>query len=375
MGGSSTEGSNCLAPGVCGQPGVYGSLGTPAAGNIPGARWAANSWTDSSGNFWLFGGAGFDSSGGYGSLHDLWKFNPAANEWAWMGGSSTVLSQAGVYGSLGTPAPGNIPGGRDSAAGWTDGSGNLWLFGGNGVDSTGAAGCLNDLWEYQPAPAAPIARVAPTSVTFGTQDVGTTSASQPVTLRNTGTGTLTITSIGTSGDFSQTNNCGGSVATSSSCTINVTFTPTAKGIRKGAASISDNAASSPQVVALTGVGTVVKLSPVTLHFGRQRAGTTSSPQMVTLTNIANTGLKISGISITATGEAEGASLGPNVKRRPPAAEFAESNNCGTSVAPGESCAIHVTFTPRSSGPAKGLLAVSDDGGGSPQGVSLLGVGW
>jgi N-acetylneuraminic acid mutarotase len=150
MGGSST-----VAEPSTGQPGVYGSLGTPAAGNIPGGRWGASSWTDSNGKFWLFGGLGFDSTDTSGDLNDLWEFNPAKNEWTWMGGSTTVPGpnegQPGVYGTLGTPAGANIPGGRQKATSWTDSSGNLWLFGGWGYDSTGTYGFLNDLWEFNPA--------------------------------------------------------------------------------------------------------------------------------------------------------------------------------------------------------------------------------
>lgn len=137
------------------QSGVYGTLATPAAGNVPGGRLDAVSWTDSSGNLWLFGGIGFDSSNNEGFLNDLWEFNPSTNEWAWMGGGSTVGSyesgQPGVYGKLGTAAPGNTPGGRQNAASWVDSSGNLWLFGGNGFDGNGSSGELNDLWEFNPS--------------------------------------------------------------------------------------------------------------------------------------------------------------------------------------------------------------------------------
>src|ERR1035437_6906879 len=135
---------------VVGQFGVYGTLGTPAAGNIPSSRWYASNWTDSSGNLWLFGGAGFDANGNLGDLNDLWEFSPSTNEWAWIGGSSTV-GQSGVYGTLGTPAAGNIPGGRESDSSWTDSSGHLWLFGGSGRDANGSWGYLNDLWEFNPS--------------------------------------------------------------------------------------------------------------------------------------------------------------------------------------------------------------------------------
>ena len=148
MGGSSALGSNG------GQAGVYGTLGTPAAGNAPGGRYSAASWTDNSGNLWLFGGWGYDVNGNTGYLNDLWKFNPATSEWAWISGSSTVGGhggQPGVYGTLGTPAAGNTPGGRDSAASWTDSSGNFWLFGGWDYDANSIAGELNDFWEFNPS--------------------------------------------------------------------------------------------------------------------------------------------------------------------------------------------------------------------------------
>ena len=148
MGGSSTEGI------LGGQPGVYGVLGTPAAGNVPGCRYGTVNWIDSSGHLWLFGGKGYDANSTLGYLNDLWEFNPSTNQWAWMGGSSTVPSfgsgQPGVYGTLGTPAAGNIPGGRYVATSWTDSSGHLWLIGGYGVGANGNGGHLNDLWVLNP---------------------------------------------------------------------------------------------------------------------------------------------------------------------------------------------------------------------------------
>ncbi len=129
--------------------GVYGTLGTSASTNVPGARFGAVDWTDANGNRWLFGGFGHDSAGTRDYLNDLWKFSPTSNQWAWEGGSNTI-DAAGVYGTLGTPAPGNIPGARRYAVDWTDARGNLWLFGGYGYDSTGTLGDLNDLWEFSP---------------------------------------------------------------------------------------------------------------------------------------------------------------------------------------------------------------------------------
>jgi Galactose oxidase, central domain len=142
-----------------GQPGMYGDLGTPSAGNVPSSRWAAASWTDNSGDFWLFGGQGVDANYHPGYLNDSWKLNISTSpvQWTWMAGSSTIpascagqevvegdtdlgllnCGQPGTYGSLGTPDASNTPGGRNAASFWTDKSGDLWLFG--GVASIAAA--------------------------------------------------------------------------------------------------------------------------------------------------------------------------------------------------------------------------------------------
>ena len=124
--------------------GVYGTLGSSAAANVPGSRFAAASWIDASGNFWLFGGQVFSA----GLLNDLWMFSPGTDQWTWVNGSGSG-DVAGVYGTLGTAAPTNTPGGRTGAATWIDGAGNLWLFGGTGPDSPAAGAELNDLWQYQ----------------------------------------------------------------------------------------------------------------------------------------------------------------------------------------------------------------------------------
>jgi N-acetylneuraminic acid mutarotase len=145
--GANTVGSNR------GASGVYGSVGVAAAGNVPGGRYSAVSWIDSSGKLWLFGGYGVDSTVTAGNLNDLWEFNPATKEWTWVSGANSVGSTGvapGVYGTLGVAATSNIPGGRSGASSWIDSSGNLWLFGGNGYDSTGTGRELNDLWKYQP---------------------------------------------------------------------------------------------------------------------------------------------------------------------------------------------------------------------------------
>jgi hypothetical protein len=122
--------------------GVYGTPGTAAAGNVPGARQESVSWTDKAGYLWLFGGYGYNASNSY--LNDLWRYSTSTGLWTWVGGS-TGSNAIGVYGTLGVAAPGNVPGARTGSVSWTDPSGNFWLFGGSN-----SAGSFNDLWRYSP---------------------------------------------------------------------------------------------------------------------------------------------------------------------------------------------------------------------------------
>lgn len=132
--------------------GTYGTESTAASGNVPGARIASNSWSDSSGNLWIFGGTGYDanSSGGY--LNDLWEYSPSSGEWTWESGSNIVNNSTGVYGTQGTASTSNLPGTRVGSTSWTDSSGDLWLMGGyyNYSSSLNESGYLNDLWKYVP---------------------------------------------------------------------------------------------------------------------------------------------------------------------------------------------------------------------------------
>lgn len=133
--------------------GVYGAQGTPAAGNVPGARFGASSWIDAAGNLWLFGGTGYDAQGNQYQNNDLWEYNPPSGLWTWMSGSVGGTDGAGppgVYGTKGVASASNVPGGRSYAVTWTDTSGNLWLFGGSGTNFT-SSDELNDLWKYSPS--------------------------------------------------------------------------------------------------------------------------------------------------------------------------------------------------------------------------------
>ena len=205
--------------------------------------------------------------------------------------------------------------------------------------------------------AAPKVQLSPTSLTFASQLLHTTSAAQTVTLTNTGTATLSVAGIAASGDFKQSTTCGSAVPAAAKCTISVTFTPTATGTRTGKVTITDNAAGSPQSVTLTGTGSEVKLSTTSVTFPTAVLGSTSV-RTATLTNLGTTALSITSITVGGTN----------------AADFLESNTCGTSVAAGKSCSITLTFKPKAIGTRSATVSIADNGGGSSQTIHLSGVG-
>ena len=128
--------------GLVNDPGSYGVQGVPSAANNPPARCLGIvSWSDASGNLWMFGGWGGGVSG---YLNDLWRYSISTNEWTWMKGTQ-LPDQTGIYGTQGVADPANNPGGRaESAAAWTDAAGDLWFFGGSGSQNY----VFNDLWRY-----------------------------------------------------------------------------------------------------------------------------------------------------------------------------------------------------------------------------------
>jgi uncharacterized repeat protein (TIGR03803 family) len=211
--------------------------------------------------------------------------------------------------------------------------------------------------------AAPVAGVSTGSLTFGSQDLGTSSPPQTVILSNTGAAPLAINSIGVSGDFAQTNNCGGSVGASGSCTINVTFAPTATGARTSLLTVTDNSNGvngTQQVISLSGTGSNpgVSLSSTSLAFGPVVFNSTSAAMLVLLTSAGTTNLNISGMAITGTN----------------AGDFAQTNNCPSSMAPGTRCILYVTFTPGTLAAESAALNLNDDAVGSPQAIALSGTG-
>ncbi len=197
---------------------------------------------------------------------------------------------------------------------------------------------------------------APSSLTFSTQLIGTRSASQSVAVKNTGAMPLFL-GLSVTGDFLQSSNCPVRLAPGTSCTVNVSFKPTAPGTRTGKLLLSDNANTSPQSVSLTGTGQgfpIVSLSTPSLTFGIQVLGTISASKNVVLRNTGTVTLAISSIV--------------------PSGDFAiPAKTCGSSLAPQTTCAIGVAFRPTAVGTRTGTLSITDNASGSPHTVSLSGT--
>lgn len=202
----------------------------------------------------------------------------------------------------------------------------------------------------------PVISFSPNKVTFSAQSVGTTSAPMTLTVKNAATASdaLNISGISVTGDFAQTNTCGSPVGIGSQCTISLTFSPTATGTRTGVVTVFDNAPSKTQTIQLTGTGSSIIVSPLSLNFGSLVVGTASAPQNVTLTNQGSSTLAINSISTTG--------------------DYSQSNSCGSSVNPNASCVISVVFTPSAAGNRNGSLQITDSDPTSPQTVSLSGSG-
>ena len=226
----------------------------------------------------------------------------------------------------------------------------------------------------------PVASLSTLSVTFPNQSLNVPSAAIAITLTDTGNGPLQFNSIGFTGtnpgDFAQTNNCGSKLAAGSACVINVTFTPSALNGRSASLVFNDNAANSPQSVALSGDGIspsgAMQLSfvaPATGNFGNQQVSIASAAQILTLTNTSTTSsLTINSIAVVpaVAGNKDFAIVSSTA-----------AGICGSgsfTLAVGASCQIQVTFTPSSAVTESASLTVNGSAANSPQSVALSGTG-
>jgi len=228
----------------------------------------------------------------------------------------------------------------------TDGGGN------SGITPTQCNGWPAPV--YPPYPASGVT-ASPSALSFGSVVTGTTSAAQTVTVSNPTGSAAAVSSIAATGDFSQTNTCGSSIAANGSCTVSVKFAPTATGARTGTLTV--NAGGVTNTVSLTGTGTapgpVLNAAPGSLSFAGTDVGSSSAAQAVTVTNSGTSAASVSGVSVTG--------------------DFSQTNNC-SSVATGSSCTVNVTFKPTAAGTRTGTLTVTSNANNSPATVSLTGSG-
>jgi hypothetical protein len=230
----------------------------------------------------------------------------------------------------------------------------------------GLGGCGESYYAPRPGPGngyTTSASVSTSSLSFGATLLGSTSGAQSVTLRNTGTGTLSFGGVSVSGinasSFLSSSNCGTSLRPGSSCAISVAFVPTASGTLTATLAISDKAVNGSQLVALSGTGTatgpVVSLSANALTFATLPVGQAAT-QTVTLSNIGVSALALNGFTLT----------GSN------ATSFALSGSCLTQgqVNAGGSCFLTVTYAPTVSAGVSAQVNVNDNAPGSPQTITL-----
>ncbi|WP_042426418.1 choice-of-anchor D domain-containing protein [Streptacidiphilus anmyonensis] len=227
----------------------------------------------------------------------------------------------------------------------TDGGGN------SGINPTQCNGWPAPV--YPPYPQTGVT-ASPSALNFGSVATGATSAAQTVTVSNPTSSAASVSSIATTGDFAQTNTCGNSIAAGGSCTVGVTFSPTAAGSRSG--NLTVNAGGVTNTVSLSGTGTapgpVLGANPASLSFGQTVVGASSGTKTVTLTNSGTSTATVSNVAVTG--------------------DFSQSNNC-SSIAVGASCTVTVGFTPTAAGTRTGTLTVTGNANNSPTSVGLTGT--
>jgi sugar lactone lactonase YvrE len=204
---------------------------------------------------------------------------------------------------------------------------------------------------------------SPSTLSFGSLAVGTTSQGQTVTVTNTGTAPLQIGAVSGTGDFAETDTCSSqTIAAGSYCVISVTMTPTTVGTRTGTIQFNDSA-DGLHAIALNGMGQQagVSVTPTGLAFGSspivssaQVASAAGTSLSVTISNTGSAPLELGGFSTQG--------------------DFTEADNCGASVAAAATCTLSVKFAPTALGHRTGTLTITDNAGGGSQRISLAGDG-
>jgi hypothetical protein len=208
-------------------------------------------------------------------------------------------------------------------------------------------------------PAVPVMTLNPTSLTFAAQAVATTSAVQTILVTNSGNATLLVSQIVTTGDFNETDNgvgAGGGIAVGASCSVQVTFLPTATGARMGVLAIYGNIAGGQATAALTGVGVpaaAIVLNPISVTYPATTVGMASAAQNIAISNTGGAAATLQSPVITG--------------------DFAiTADTCGATLAANVGCTVSIAFKPTASGTRTGTFSITDSAG--TQTASLTGMG-
>jgi hypothetical protein len=218
----------------------------------------------------------------------------------------------------------------------------------------------------------PLLSLSSSSLTFGDQAVGSTSAAQTVTITNNGTSDLHVASVSTSGtnagDFSASPSGCGDVPATETCTISVTFTPSASGARSATLDIVSDSPTSPDQVSLsgTGINPELALSPNPMNFGTVLVG---QPSTLALT-LLNAGTDPTYL----TGPPTSGGADPDDFAIVRSSVTCPSNSSGTYIPAGGSCSVNITFTPAAVGTRSATLTFPNDSVDGPQQLTLSGNG-
>lgn len=206
--------------------------------------------------------------------------------------------------------------------------------------------------------------LTPATVSFGSINVGATSAAQKLTLTNSGTADFPIGPIRAGEDdgfdFQTKNSCGTTLAAGKSCEIEVTFAPRSPGDKSSSVVVVGNAIGSPASAKITGtaIGSKLVSNPSRLSFAELSTGSQSVAQSVTISNGGNAALTFSKINLT----------GNN------AGDFVQTNNCSASLAPGANCTISIVYKPTAEGPKMAAVSITGNFGTAPALIGLYADG-
>ena len=193
------------------------------------------------------------------------------------------------------------------------------------------------------------------------RDIGVETTSEPevVTLSNTGTAPLSISSIVTTGDFRHTTTCGSTVAPGARCTISIRFSPKAVGTRTGETRITSNAVTSPDVIRLSGTGKglqpAIKTNVSSFNFGRVKVGSVSRDQTLVITSTGSGPLEIRSIRVSG--------------------DYSGSHNCPRWLDAGKSCQVTGSFKPKAVGTRPGSVSILTSVSNTATEISLTGTGF